>query len=67
MDLNMGKIDRMIRILLAIAIVVLYFTDVLTGTLGVILLVVAGVFVLTSLMGFCPAYTLLGTSTRKKK
>ncbi len=58
--------DRIVRILLSIAIVILYFSGVLSGTLAIIALVVAIVFTLTSLIGFCPLYALLGISTKKK-
>lgn len=62
----MGNIDRIIRILVAIVIAVLFFTNVILGTLGIVLLVLAGVFVLTSLVSFCPLYTLVGISTCPK-
>jgi len=67
MKKNMGTADRMIRIIIAVLIAILYFTNVLTGTLGLILLVLAGVFVLTSLISFCPLYAPLGLSTCKTK
>lgn len=67
MKKNMGSADRMIRLLLAAVMVVLYFTNVVTGTLGIVLLVVAGVFVLTSLVSFCPLYPILGINTCGKK
>ncbi|WP_158975337.1 DUF2892 domain-containing protein [Cellulophaga sp. L1A9] len=63
MKKNMGTTDKTIRILLAALIAVLYFTNVVTGTLGIILLVLAGVFVVTSLVSFCPLYPLLGFSS----
>ena len=63
MKTNMGNADRIIRFILAAAIAVLYFTDSITGTAGIVLLVLAGVFVLTSLMSFCPLYTLAGVNT----
>jgi hypothetical protein len=63
MKKNMGSADRIIRIILAAVIAILYFTDVVTGTLGIVLLVLAVVFVLTSLVGFCPLYLLFGIST----
>lgn len=62
---NMGNADRLLRIIAAVAIAVLYFTGVLQGTLGLVLLVVAGVFALTSFVSFCPLYTLFGLRTRK--
>jgi hypothetical protein len=64
---NMGNTDKIIRITVAAVIVALYFTNVITDTLGIVLLVVAGVFVLTSLISFCPLYPLLGMNTGKKK
>lgn len=63
MKKNMGNADRIIRLLLAVVVAVLYFTNVITGTLGIVLLVVAGVFVLTSLISFCPLYPLIGINT----
>jgi hypothetical protein len=63
MKKNMSMIDRSIRVIIAIVIAALYFTGTLTGTLGIVLLVLSGVFVLTSLVSFCPLYTLLGIST----
>ena len=66
MKKNMGNIDKIIRILVAIVIAVLFFTNVISGTLGIILLVLAGVFVLTSLISFCPLYTLVGVNTCPK-
>jgi len=63
MKKNMGNADRIVRVLLAVVVAVLYFTNVITGTLGIVLLVVAGIFVLTSLISFCPLYTLIGLNT----
>lgn len=67
MKANMGSTDKLLRIIAAIVIGILYFTNVITGTLGIILLVVAAIFLFTSLAGFCPAYTLIGMNTSKKK
>lgn len=67
MKTNMGSTDKIIRILLAIVFGVLYFTETVTGTLGIILLVLGGVFVATSFISFCPLYTLFGMSTCKTK
>jgi len=64
---NMGTTDKIIRIAIAALVAILYFTNVITGTLGIVLLVLAGVFVLTSLISFCPLYPLLGMNTTKKK
>jgi Protein of unknown function (DUF2892) len=67
MKKNMGSVDRIFRVLVAVAIAVLYFTHIITGTLGIVLLVLGGIFVLTSLVGFCPLYTPFGINTCKKK
>ena len=67
MKKNMGTIDKVIRILVAVIVAVLYFTHVISGTIGIILLVLAGVFVLTSLISVCPLYMPFGLSTMKKE
>jgi hypothetical protein len=67
MKANMGNTDKIIRILAAILIGVLYFTQLISGTLAIILLVVAGAFILTSFMSFCPIYLPFGLSTRGKE
>jgi Protein of unknown function (DUF2892) len=63
MKKNMGAADKIIRLIIAALIAVLYFTHVIEGTFGIIALALAGVFVLTSLVGFCPLYRLVGLST----
>jgi len=65
MKKNMSYLDRALRILAAIAIIVLYYTNVISGTLATILLVVAAIFILTSFVSFCPLYYLFRFSTRK--
>jgi hypothetical protein len=67
MKSNMGTTDKIIRIAIAALIAVLYFTKVIPGTVGIILLVLAAVFVLTSLISFCPLYLPFGINTGKKK
>jgi predicted ABC-type exoprotein transport system permease subunit len=67
MKKNMGNSDRIIRLLIAAVIAVLYFTNILTGTVGIVLLVFAGIFTLTSLVGFCPLYKLVGLNTCPSK
>lgn len=62
---NMGTVDRTIRILVAIGIAVLYFTGRIGGTLAIVLGVMAVVFVVTSFIGWCPAYFPFGFTTRK--
>jgi hypothetical protein len=67
MKTNMGKFDRLFRILIAVAIAVLYSLSIITGTVAIILLVIAAAFAITSLVGFCPLYLPFGFSTRRKK
>lgn len=63
----MGDLDRGVRIVMAIAIAVLYFTDTIEGTLAYILMTFAVVFVLTSFISFCSLYLALGMNTCKVK
>ena len=63
MKANMGSTDRIIRVLIAAVFVVLYFTGTVTGTVGLVLLVLGAVFLLTSVVSFCPLYALFGIST----
>jgi uncharacterized membrane protein len=65
MKVNMGSTDRLVRLIIAAVLVALYFTGTVTGTLGTVLLVLAGVFVLTSIVRFCPLYAPFGLSTCK--
>jgi hypothetical protein len=67
MKKNMGSADKIIRVIIAIIFSVLYFTQTVTGTLGMILLVVGGVFLLTSIISFCPLYLPFGINTCKKQ
>ena len=67
MKKNMGNTDKLIRLLFALLIAVLYFTNVITGTLAIILGIVAVVMVLTSLVSFCGLYTVLGINTCKRQ
>jgi len=66
MNKNMGTIDRIIRILLAIVVIILYITGSITGFAAIILGILAIVFIITSLIGFCPLYTACKISTIKK-
>ena len=63
MKKNMGTADQVIRTLSAIVIALLYYYDAITGTLGIVLLVLAGIFLLTSFVSFCPLYAPFGLST----
>lgn len=67
MKKNMGYIDRVIRVIFAVAVAILFFNGVITGTFGIVLMVLAIVFVLTSMLGFCPIYTVLGINTTPAK
>ncbi|HEY9083113.1 MAG TPA: DUF2892 domain-containing protein [Vicingaceae bacterium] len=67
MKKNMGTADKIIRIIIAAIIVTLYFTEMITGTVAIVLLVLSGIFVLTSFISFCPLYTLFGIKTCPKK
>lgn len=66
MKKNMGSLDKGIRLAIAIIIVALYFTNIITGTLATILLVVGIIFAVTSFISFCPLYLPLGINTCKK-
>jgi hypothetical protein len=66
MKKNIGTIDKLIRLLVAAVIIALYFIEIIPhGTLGIVLLVFAAVFSLTSLVSFCPLYALTGLTTCK--
>ncbi len=67
MKKNMGSVDRIVRVILAIVLAVLYFTGIIGGTLGIVLLVLGGIFLLTSLVSFCPLYAPFGLRTNKSK
>lgn len=64
---NMGNVDKAVRIIVALVIAGLSYAGIIEGTLAVVLLVLSAVFVLTSMMGFCPLYLPFGLSTRKKE
>ncbi|MCB0806874.1 MAG: DUF2892 domain-containing protein [Bacteroidales bacterium] len=67
MKANMGATDRIVRVILALVIVALFFTGVIAGTLGIILIILAGIFLLTSLVSFCPLYFPIKMNTKSKK
>jgi hypothetical protein len=66
MKKNVGTIDKVVRILVAVVISGLYFSNIISGAVAIVLLILAGVFILTSFMSFCPLYLPFGLSTRKK-
>jgi uncharacterized membrane protein YtjA (UPF0391 family) len=63
MTKNMGNADRIIRTIIALIAAYLYFGGIVTGTLGIVLIVVAVIFLLTSLISFCPLYAIFGLRT----
>ncbi len=63
MKKNVGNTDRIIRLIVAVVVALLFFNNIITGTLGIVLMVLAVIFVLTSLVSFCPLYTIFGMST----
>ena len=63
----MGNTDRIIRIVIAFVVATLFFTNTISGTLGIVLMAVAAIFALTSFISFCPLYTLLGINSCKVK
>ncbi|HUX41650.1 MAG TPA: DUF2892 domain-containing protein [Rectinemataceae bacterium] len=67
MPKNMGTVDRIIRIILAVIIAILFFTNQITGVAAIILGILAIVFVLTSLVSFCPLYLPFKINTGAKK
>ena len=66
MKKNMGTLDRIIRVALAILVLILYLTGAISGIVAIILGLVALIFLVTSLLGYCPLYTPLKISTRKE-
>jgi len=67
MKQNMGSTDRIIRVVLAVVVAVLYFTNLISGTAAIILGILAIVFLLTSVVGFCPLYAPFKLSTIGEK
>lgn len=67
MKKNMGTIDKVVRILIAIVIAGLYFANLISGTAAIILLIIAGMFIITSFISFCPLYLPFGINTNSKK
>jgi hypothetical protein len=63
----MSSADKSIRLLISAIMITLYFTNIVSGTVGIILLILSGVLILTSVINFCPLYTIFGISTRPVK
>ncbi|MBW0179016.1 DUF2892 domain-containing protein [Sediminibacterium sp.] len=67
MKTNMGNTDRIIRVILALVFAALYFTGTITGTWGTVLVVLGGVFLATSVISFCPLYSIFGINSCGRK
>ena len=67
MKANIGSNDKLVRLGLAIVLIVLFYKEILSETLGIVALIVALILTITSLINFCPLYKLLGLNTAKKK
>ncbi|WP_372769996.1 DUF2892 domain-containing protein [Lutibacter sp.] len=67
MKKNMGSADKLIRVLIAVVIAVLYYLGQIEGMLAIVLMAFAVIFLLTSLVSFCPLYTILGIKSNKKE
>ena len=65
MKTNESSLDRIIRVILGIALLALYFTGTVTGGLGILFIVLSSIALLTGVVGFCPLYMLLKVSTNK--
>ncbi len=65
MKTNESNLDRVIRIIAGVALVVLFFTNIIGGTLGIVLAVIGGVLIITGAIGFCPLYAILKIRTNK--
>jgi hypothetical protein len=63
MKKNMGSADRSIRLIIAFLLTILLINETISGTLGIIALIVSAIFTITSLISFCPLYPILGIST----
>ena len=66
MTKNMGTVDKTVRLLLVLVVAVLYLTGAITGVAAIVLGIIAAIFIITSLISFCPLYALLKISTRKR-
>ena len=64
---NMGNFDRISRTIIALVIITLFYNNVISGTFGIVLIILSIVFIATSFMSFCPLYTIFNFSTKSKK
>ena len=67
MKKNMGKVDTIVRLVLAVVMAVLFFTNTVSGVFGMVVVILGGVFAATSVISFCPLYVPFGINTCKKK
>ncbi|TNE81811.1 MAG: DUF2892 domain-containing protein [Bacteroidetes bacterium] len=67
MKKNMSTVDRIVRVIIALIVAVLYYMQIIDGTVAIVLLALSAIFVLTSLLSFCPIYAALGISTASKE
>ncbi|MEO6705047.1 MAG: DUF2892 domain-containing protein [Ginsengibacter sp.] len=67
MKSNIGTTDKLVRILIAAMVLVLYFTRIISGGFAIILLIVSAILLITVFVNFCPIWHLLGISTKKKE
>lgn len=59
----MGGVDKLVRLVVALLLIVAYFNEIVIGWLGIVFLIVAGIFILTSIINFCPIYAMLGMNS----
>lgn len=65
MKKNMSNADRIVRVILAAIIAILFLTQTITGTLGMVLVMIAAILLLTGFISFCPLYAIFGIKTCK--
>lgn len=65
MNTNIGS--RVIRVVVAVLVAILFFANIISGIVAIVLLALAGVFILTGIFGFCPLCQLFGVSTKNRK
>jgi hypothetical protein len=63
MKKNLGNLDRVLRLLFGVIVAILYFTNILTGIIGLVLVIAGGILFATALIGFCPLYAILGLNS----
>jgi hypothetical protein len=66
MKINESGLDRIIRVIAGIALLVLFFAHVVSGGLGIVLVVIGAVLLITGVVGFCPLYAIMKIQTNKK-